>query len=51
MVRLRRLLGIENLISVKYTTGKELTVALREHLNDYMLRPKKIWLTKWSWEN
>ena len=44
--------GIENLISVKYTTGKELTVALREHLNDYNVTPKKIlWLTKWSWEN
>jgi len=29
--------GIENLISVKYTTGKNLTVALREHLNDYQV--------------
>ena len=33
--------GIENLISVKYTTGKELTVALREHLNDYNVTTKE----------
>ena len=33
--------GIENLISVKYTTGKNLTVALREHLNDYKVTTKE----------
>ena len=33
--------GIENLISVKYTTGKNLTGALREHLNDYKVATKR----------